>query len=99
VLVVGSSLMSEHISAFEFRRRLGAILDRVHLRHERFVVEREGHAIAAVVPVETLEAMDRLSRDFLRDVLDRQRGRGITEAVAATVADEAKRGSRVRRRR
>jgi hypothetical protein len=88
--------MSERISTLEVRRRLGDILDRVHLRHDRFVIERKGRALAAVVPVETLAALERLSREFLEEVLRRGRA-DLPEAEADALANEAKHRSRRRR--
>lgn len=91
--------MSEHISTLDVRKRLGDILNRVHLRHDRFVIERKGTALAAVVPVETLEAMERLSMEYLEDVLARRRGADSTDAAADALADEAKHKTRAKRRR
>jgi PHD/YefM family antitoxin component YafN of YafNO toxin-antitoxin module len=91
--------MSEHISTLDIRKRLGDILNRVHLRHDRFVIERKGTALAAIVPVETLEAMERLSREFLLDVLERRRGGDASAAETDALANEAKHGSRAKRRR
>jgi PHD/YefM family antitoxin component YafN of YafNO toxin-antitoxin module len=91
--------MSERISTLEVRKRLGDILNRVHLRHDRFVIERKGTALAAVVPVETLEAMERLSREFMLEVLARRRDVDLSASRADALADEAKHRSRVRRRR
>lgn len=91
--------MSEHISTLDIRKRLGDILNRVHLRHDRFVIERKGTALAAVVPVETLEAMERLSREFLLDVLERRSGGDASAAEADALANEAKHRSRAKRRR
>ena len=58
--------MSERISTLEVRRRLGDIVNRVHLRRERFIIERKGTSLAAVVPVETLGSLERFSREFIR---------------------------------
>jgi prevent-host-death family protein len=80
--------MAERISAPEFRRRLGGILDRVHLRRDRFLIERNGVPLAAVVPIETLRSMERLSRTLMLEVLQR---RGADEEA---LADEAKHRSR-----
>lgn len=91
--------MSEHVSTLDVRKRLGDILNRVHLRHDRFVIERKGTALAAVVPVETLEAMERLSREYLLDVLDRRSGGDASGTEAEVLADEAKHRSRTKRRR
>jgi len=89
--------MSERISTLEVRKRLGDILNRVHLRHDRFVIERKGTPLAAVVPVGTLEAMERLSREFLLEVLQRRRRGAVAEDEADSLADEAKHRSRRRK--
>jgi hypothetical protein len=91
--------MSERISTLDVRKRLGDILNRVPLRHDRFVIERKGTALAAVVPVEILEAMERLSREFLLDVLARRSGDDASAADADALANEAKHGSRAKPRR
>lgn len=91
--------MSEHISTLDVRKRLGDILDRVRLRHDRFVIERKGAPLAAVVPVETLDAMERLSREFMQEVLDRRRGADVQQDEADALADEAKHRSRAKSRR
>jgi len=83
----------------DVRKRLGDLLDRVHLRHDRFVIERKGTALAALVPVETLAAMERLSQEFLLDVLARRCGGDATDAEAGALADEAKHDSRAETRR
>jgi prevent-host-death family protein len=43
--------MEARISATELGRHLSDILNRVRYRHERFVVERNGEAIATLAPV------------------------------------------------
>lgn len=91
--------MSEHISTLEVRKRLGDILNRVHLRHDRFVIERKGVPLAAVVPVEMLEAMERLSHEFLADVLARRKLDASGDVDADALADEAKHRTRAKRRR
>ncbi len=45
------------ISALEVRARFGQVLDEA-AAGERFVVERGGHAVAAIVPLADLEAVD-----------------------------------------
>ena len=49
--------MEHTISATELARRLGDVLARVRYRQEAFVVERNGRAIAYIVPVRA-EATD-----------------------------------------
>ncbi len=43
--------MEHTISATELARRLGDVLARVRYRQETFVVERNGRAVAHIVPV------------------------------------------------
>lgn len=89
--------MSERISTLDVRKRLGDILNRVHLRHDRFVIERKGVPLAAIVPVDTLESMERLSREFMLEVQGRRRRELVAEGEADAIADEAKHRSRRRK--
>ena len=54
-----------------------------------------------MVPVEKLEALQRLARKELLDMLDRQRDRGsqVSEKEADRLANEAKHWSRGKRRK
>lgn len=101
--------MPQRITTLEVRRRLGEILDRVHLRHDRFIIERRGKPLAALVPVDTLEAMDQVTREFL---LEASRGTGrrrtrqhrsplpaLGEAGSLALANEAKHESRPLKKR
>lgn len=55
--------METSVSATDLARKLGVTLARVQLRHESFVVEKNGRPVARVVPLN-----DRVAT--LRDVLD-----------------------------
>jgi len=89
--------VSERISTLDVRKRLGEILDRVALRNDRFVIERKGKALAAIVPVATLEKLEQLAREHVLEILDRQRGGGLTDDEAEALAVEVT--HQVRRRR
>ena len=56
--------MERTISSTELARRLGDVLARVRYRQEAFVVERNGRAIAHIVPVRA-EATDATIADAL----------------------------------
>jgi prevent-host-death family protein len=90
--------MTEKISTLEIRRRLGDILNRVALRSDQFIIERKGKPMAAVVPVERLEQMERAARLQLLQVLERQSG-ALSQAEADRIATEAKHRTRKRRRK
>lgn len=81
--------MTQRISTLEVRQRLGDILNRVALRHDEFIVERKGKALAAVVPVERLEQMRDAARTVLGDYLKRPRA-PISQSAADRLADEAR---------
>ncbi len=78
--------MTERISTLDVRQRLGDMLNRVALRHDEFVIERKGKALAALVPVEKLEQMRRIARRDALAFLDQQKGGVLTDAGAAKIA-------------
>lgn len=90
--------MTEKVSTLEIRQRLGDILNRVALRHDQFIIERKGRALAAVVPVERLEQMQQAARLHLTEVLADQ-ARPLAQADADRLADEAKHRTRPRKRK
>jgi prevent-host-death family protein len=51
--------MEKVIAAFDARRKFGEVLNAVTVRGDRFVVERHGEAVAAVVPMHVYEQWKR----------------------------------------
>src|SRR2546422_7748942 len=93
--------MAEKVSTIDVRQRIGDMLNRVALRHDEFVIERKGKALAALVPVERLEQMRRAARQGMKDFLARQRrapGSDLSDEKAMQVALEAQREARKLRR-
>jgi prevent-host-death family protein len=92
--------MKETVTTIDVRQRLGDILNRVDLRHDQFIIERKGKPLAALVPVEKLDQMDRAARFHLLEILERQKGiSSLSQADADQLADEAKHRQRKARRR
>lgn len=89
--------MTEKISTMEVRERLGDYLNRVALRHDQFIIERKGKALAAMVPVEKLLQLERAAKENLLGAL-RQRKRPPKQAEADRLANEAKHRTRRRKR-
>jgi len=89
--------MAEKISTMEVRERLGEYLNRVALRHDQFIIERKGKALAAMVPVEKLHELERAAREHLLETL-RPRKRSLSQSGADRLADEAKHRTRRRKR-
>jgi len=90
--------MTEKVSTLEVRQKLGDILNRVALRHDQFIIERKGKPLAAMVPVEQFEQMQRAARLHLLRVLEDQPGT-LSQEEADQLADEAKHRTRKSRRK
>ena len=71
--ITASRQMSERVSTIDERQRIGDTLNRVALRHDEFIIERQGKPLAALVPVERLEQMRRFARCHGRDFMDQQK--------------------------
>ncbi len=56
--------MEKTVGAFEIRRRFGKILEAVTSRGDKFVVERHGEPVAAVVPIEVYNEWKRGREEF-----------------------------------
>ena len=92
--------MKETVTTIEVRKKLGDLLNRVDLRHDQFIIERKGKPLAALVPVEKLDQMERAARLYLLEVLERPKGgASLSQAEADQLADEAKRRKRKAKRR
>lgn len=81
----------------EVRERLGDYLNRVALRHDQFIIERKGKALAALVPVEKLVQLEKAARERLLESL-RSRNTAPGQSEADRLADEAKHRTRKRKR-
>ena len=88
--------MRETVSTIDVRQRIGDMLNRVALRHDEFVIERKGKALAVLVPVERLEQMRRFARHHGLDFLEQQTGGSLTDESAMALALEAQRWARKR---
>ncbi len=94
--------MTEKVSTMDVRARIGDMLNRVSLRHDEFIIERKGQALAALVPVERLEQMRRFARHHALEFLERQKegpGEQLSDEEAMDVALEAQRAARRQTRR
>jgi prevent-host-death family protein len=90
--------MTEHVSTLDIRQKLGDMLNRVALRHDEFVIERKGKALAALVPVEKLEQVRRIARRHAIEFLTQQKGGAATDDEAMQIALEARNWARKQRK-
>lgn len=90
--------MTEKVSTLEVRQKLGDMLNRVALRHDQFIIERKGKPLAALIPVERLEQMQRAARLHILSLLEQQLG-DLSQEEADQIANEAKHQTRKRSRK
>src|SRR5471030_86383 len=86
--------MTDRVSTMEVRQRIGDMLNRVALRHDEFIIERKGKPLAALVPVERLEQMQRFARRHALEFMEEQKPSALSDRQAAELAAEAKRWAR-----
>ena len=91
--------MAEKVSTREVRQRIGDMLNRVALRHDEFIIERKGKALAALVPVERLDQIRRFARRHALDVMEQQKGGALTDDQAMELGLAAQRWARQQKRR
>ena len=53
-----------HVGVSEARETFADLVNRVAYRHERVLVARRGHPIAAIVPIEDVELLERMEDEF-----------------------------------
>ena len=89
--------MEKKVAAFDARRQFGKVLNEVAAHGDRYVVERHGEPVAAIVPIEVYEQWKRARQAFfdqMREVsaranMDPEEGAAlVAEAVAAVRAVE-----------
>jgi prevent-host-death family protein len=91
--------MERKIGAFEARRQFGKVLNEVVAKGDRYVVERHGEPVAAVVPIRLYEQWKR-ERDAFFDRMEAIAERAnMSEDEAMALALEAQRAVRAERRR
>lgn len=55
--------MEKPIGAYEARRRFGQLIEETFYKHDHFIIERSGRAMAAIVPVEEYRRWKRLAKE------------------------------------
>lgn len=85
--------MIEKRTTLDLRQHLGDLLNRVALRHDEFIIERKGKALAALVPVDKLRQLESFARLQLQEALT-PRKHPLPQEAADELADEAKHRTR-----
>ena len=86
--------MERRIAAFVARRGFGRVLQDVLVRGDRFVVERHGEPVAAVVPIEVYQQWKNARDDFFARIRAASERADLPPDEAEALADEAVRAVR-----
>ena len=62
--------MTKRISAMDLRKRLGHVMNEVQLKDDSYVIERDGKAMAALVPLWKLEQLEERRKRFWSKVAE-----------------------------
>ena len=81
------------IAAFEARRNFGKVLQRV-LKGDKFVVERHGEEVAAVVPIEVYEQWYQSRQAFFQKIRAAAQRANMSELRSNRLADKIVRAIR-----
>ena len=92
------ALMEKVIAAFVARRQFGRMLNAVIAKGDRFVVERHGEAVAAVVPIDVYEQWKKSRAEFFAKIRAASQRANLPEHRAELLAEQAVRAARSRRR-
>lgn len=90
--------MERTIGAIEAQRDFKTVLDEVSVHGESYVVERQGAAIAAVVPMHIYEQWKHIREGFFDRLARTAERAGMTEENGMALALEAQRSARARSR-
>ncbi len=90
--------MERTIAAFDARRQFGKVLNEVAGKHDRYVVERHGEPVAAVVPIELYDQWKRARAEFFDRLEQSAQRSGLDEEEAMSLALEAVQAVRAERR-
>jgi prevent-host-death family protein len=60
------------ITTLDLRSQMGELLDRVRLRFESFVVERNGREVAVIIPAERMRRIEDFARRRAAELQDLQ---------------------------
>lgn len=75
--------MEKTIGAYEARRRFGQLIEEAFYKHDHFVIERSGRAMAVIVPVDEYQKWKRLAKErvfgVMEEVWDRNKDVPSTE--------------------
>ncbi|MFN8499295.1 MAG: type II toxin-antitoxin system Phd/YefM family antitoxin [Anaerolineae bacterium] len=81
--------MEKKVGAFEARRQFGSILQNVVADRDRYVIERHGQPVAAVVPIEVYEQWKKQRQAFFDQIRAIAEEANVPEDEANELVNEA----------
>jgi prevent-host-death family protein len=81
--------MEKVIAAFDARRQFGTVIQDVVVKGDRFVVERHGTPVAALVPIEVYEQWKQQRQAFFDQLRQAASQTNLSEQEASDLATEA----------
>jgi prevent-host-death family protein len=86
---MNTSPVAKRIQAFTARRQFGRLLHEVEVKGDRYVVERHGEPVAALVPMAVYEQWQRSRAAFFAKMRQAAERANLSEDEASTLADTA----------
>ena len=96
--IASPTIMEKIVAAFEARRNFGKILNQVTATGERFVVEKHGEPVAAVVPIKIYEQWKREREEFFAQMEEISQEVNLSPQEADRLAAEAVKAVRAQNR-
>jgi prevent-host-death family protein len=81
--------MKQSISTMQIRHKLGEILNKVELRHDQFIIERKGKAMAVLIPMTLWNEIQGSAENYAKSFLE-NRPSNLSEEEAMRLANEIK---------
>ena len=95
IMAIGGIKMLKKISAQKARQRFGELMDEVHIRGDRYIVERGNRPMVAVIPVEEYITWEKIRERLYEKTREiRERNRGIDSEVLENEIREAAEAAR-----
>lgn len=85
--------MPKKIGTDIVRKNMGEILDCVYLRGDEFIIERKHKPLAALVPVEKLEFLNKMAKNTVLEMISGPAAKESAKVIDR-LANEAKHESR-----
>ncbi len=79
--------MTRRISAMNLRKHLGQVMNEVQLRDDSYVIERDGKAMAALIPLWKLEQLEERRKRFWNKVGEFRRAAKKTKRLELLIRE------------